>query len=284
MKKLSIITVNLNDGNGLLKTINSVVSQTFGDYEFIIIDGNSSDTSVATIKEYSSNIDQWVSENDTGIYNAMNKGISLASGEYCLFLNSGDWLLNDTVLTDIFAEQSTADIIIGNIYFYNTLENKIESEACSPNMLRAISFFHGFLPHQASFIKRQLFTTIGLYNENYKIASDWLFFLEAFLEHNVSYQHYDGVVSYFNTDGISCGPNTNDLPKTERLKILKEKYPLFIDDFKNLKQFEVNNKLWEESNDFKVYSLLRKIGIISLGSFVVRIIRSLKRKFKSNNS
>ena len=88
--KLSVITINFNNRDGLRKTIESVVNQTYNDFEYIIIDGGSTDGSVDVIKEYADRIDYWVSEPDKGIYNAMNKGIDVAKGEYCIFMNSGD--------------------------------------------------------------------------------------------------------------------------------------------------------------------------------------------------
>src|SRR4051812_43907208 len=104
---LSIITINLNDSKGLEKTIASVVNQTFSNYEFIVIDGGSSDGSCDVMEKYKDKIDYWKSEQDGGIYNAMNKGLHQASGSYCLFLNSGDFLQSPHSLKSIekvFAE------------------------------------------------------------------------------------------------------------------------------------------------------------------------------------
>ena len=114
---LSIITINRNNAAGLRKTIESVVSQTYTDFDYIIIDGASTDESVDVIKEYADRITYWVSEPDTGIYNAMNKGILKANGEYCLFLNSGDWLYDNDVLNDVFSISPTEDIVYGNDVF-----------------------------------------------------------------------------------------------------------------------------------------------------------------------
>ena len=97
MKQISIITINYNNASGLEKTIRSVVEQIYNEYEYIIIDGASSDKSKEVIQEYQRYIDFWCSEKDSGIYNAMNKGIQKASGEYLLFLNSGDVLNNSAV-------------------------------------------------------------------------------------------------------------------------------------------------------------------------------------------
>jgi len=114
--KLSIITVNLNNAEGLRKTIESVVTQTFTDFEYIIIDGGSTDGSVEIIKLYADKITYWVSEPDKGIYNGMNKGIMVAKGEYCQFLNSGDWLVNENVLKEVFAD---VDIVYGDLKIPN---------------------------------------------------------------------------------------------------------------------------------------------------------------------
>ena len=100
--KLSIITINLNNASGLEKTIQSVINQTYKDFEFIVIDGASTDGSVEVIKKYSSGINYWVSESDTGIYNAMNKGIRKAQGEYCLFLNSADYLFSPNLISAVY--------------------------------------------------------------------------------------------------------------------------------------------------------------------------------------
>ncbi|MFT4805390.1 MAG: glycosyltransferase involved in cell wall biosynthesis, partial [Psychroserpens sp.] len=102
--KLSIITINFNNAVGLKKTIESVVNQTSNDFEYIVIDGGSNDGSVDVIKEYEAKVSYWVSEVDKGIYHAMNKGILLAKGDYLEFLNSGDILVNETVIQKIIPE------------------------------------------------------------------------------------------------------------------------------------------------------------------------------------
>ena len=112
--KLSVITINYNNRDGLRQTIESVVGQTYRDFEYIIIDGGSTDGSVDVIKEYADKIDYWVSEKDKGIYNAMNKGVAVALGEYCLFLNSGDTLCHPDVLAQVQKAGTDADIICRN--------------------------------------------------------------------------------------------------------------------------------------------------------------------------
>lgn len=279
MTILSVITINLNNCHGLKKTIESVISQGFNDSEFLIVDGASSDESKEVIKQYNNKIDWWVSEKDTGIYNAMNKGIHHAKGKYCLFLNSGDWLSDENILSRVFAQPQNADIISGDIAFFDTTKNAVKWLVPSPEVLTAKTLFNGTLPHQATFIKREIFEKYGKYNENLRIASDWLFFLEAFLEHHVSYHHYKGLVSYFNMDGISCRMDTQGLPIKEKQSILEIKFPRFIADYDLLKQLEENDHLWKESKEFQVFCFFKKNGIIGLGVMLIRIFDFFKRRF-----
>ena len=122
--KLSIITINLNNRDGLQKTIDSVVSQTFRDFEWIVIDGGSTDGSKELIEQYADHFSYWVSEPDKGIYNAMNKGIKVAKGEYLQFLNSGDWLVDEKALERCFWHESKADIAYGDLWFCNGEEKE----------------------------------------------------------------------------------------------------------------------------------------------------------------
>ena len=115
MPTLTIITINLNNSIGLRKTIESVISQTYNDFEYLIIDGGSIDGSVDVIKEYADRISYWFSEPDKGIYNAMNKGILKAKGQYLQFLNSGDYLVNKNVIENVFHELPDCDLLYGNI-------------------------------------------------------------------------------------------------------------------------------------------------------------------------
>ena len=114
---ISVISINYNNAAGLKRTIESVIHQTSADYEYIIIDGGSNDDSVAVIEQYASQIDYWVSEPDSGIYNAMNKGVSKANGEYCIFMNSGDSFADDNVLIDVLKIGLKTDVVTGGVVF-----------------------------------------------------------------------------------------------------------------------------------------------------------------------
>ena len=172
--QLSIITINLNNRDGLKNTINSVINQTFGNFEYIVIDGGSTDGSADVIERYSNKISYRISEKDSGIYNAMNKGIKKATGEYCLFLNSGDTLFDRTTIEIVFARNRDEDILYGNLIF-----DYLNGKQHVRKMPRSLNFKHMMrdtLWHPVSFIKRDLFNQLGLYNENFKIASDYDFF------------------------------------------------------------------------------------------------------------
>lgn len=200
--KVSIITINLNNKSGLDCSMKSVFSQNFIDYEYLIIDGGSTDGSVNLIKNNADKIAYWVSESDKGIYNAMNKAIRKAKGEYCYFLNSGDFLLNENVLQDTFKENPSSSFISGNLYI-----DKIDGEKISyigrDWTLSIYDIFSGFLAHQAFFIKRDMFEKYGLYDENLRIVSDWKLFFIAIGLNKETVISKDVDLAIYGTDGIS---------------------------------------------------------------------------------
>jgi len=258
--RLSIITVNKNNANGLERTIQSVINQTFKDFEYIIIDGASIDNSVEVIKKFADKINYWVSEPDKGIYNAMNKGIEVAQGEYLLFLNSGDYLADNYVLENIFFSiDKDFDIIYGNL---NIDKTRI---ARYPSKLTLKYFIKSTLPHPGSLFKRKLFSEIGLYNEKYVIASDYEFFLKAIIVNNCSYKHLDFTFSVFFKDGISS--KQVDLSIKERDEILKELFPNIYEDYIYFMDIEHKYNLLLSSRlirlirkfqNSRFYSLLKK--------------------------
>ena len=279
MSILSIITINLNNAEGLRKTIDSVREQSFTEFDFIVIDGGSTDASKQVIEQTSNWIDNWVSESDKGIYQAMNKGIRLAKGEYCLFLNSGDWLAGPEVVANFVGSQPQADIVSGDVYYYDNLKGEIKWQIPSPDQITAKALFLGTLPHQATFIRRNLFNSIGLYNEQLRIASDWLFFVEALLVRDCTYQHYNTTIAFFNTDGISCNPETNDLPRQEQLLILQQKYPRFLPDYEYYTALEKQLRQWMDSREYRVYTFMERLGIIRFGVRCQGIKRAMLKRF-----
>lgn len=193
--KLSIITINYNNCSGLRKTIESVVNQTWHDFEYIIIDGGSTDGSVEVIKEFASQIDYWVSEPDKGIYNALNKGLAKANGEYCNFMNSGDCFYSFNVLEQVFSINPIADIICGNTHS--------DSLKIPPQDITFDFLFNGSICHQCAFIRTSIMKKYG-YDEKYKIVADRKFFVQALVFDNCSYQALDIDVVKYDITGLSA--------------------------------------------------------------------------------
>ena len=217
MPILSIITINFNNAIGLEKTINSVTSQLFHDYEYLVIDGGSNDGSVDIIKRQKK-INYWVSERDGGIYDAMNKGILKATGRYLLFLNSGDFLC-DNVLQHVFDENQRNDIIYGNMKI-NWGESKITA-GYMPNKITIEHMVKDTLWHPISFIKKELFDKFGLYNTNYKIVADYDFFFKTIIMNKVSTCHLNLFITEYNVEGLSSLPSNKKQEKIERLQVLQ---------------------------------------------------------------
>lgn len=202
--KLSIITINYNNSAGLQRTIESVLSQTWKDYEWIIIDGGSTDGSLDIIKKHASHFSWWCSEPDRGIYNAMNKGITHAKGEYLNFLNSGDCFYSSDSLSGLFKNTYIEDILICDaIYMYNGHEI-VFCDASSCNYDYDF-FMRGTLPHQASFFKRTTFDKFGNYDESLKIVADWKFFVETIYYGGATTKYVPIKMCLYEGNGISAG-------------------------------------------------------------------------------
>ena len=202
--KLSIITINYNNSAGLQRTIESVLSQTWKDYEWIVIDGGSTDGSLEIIKKYASHFSFWCSEPDTGIYNAMNKGITHAKGEYLNFMNSGDCFYSSDSLLGLFKNTYIEDILICDaMYLYNGHEI-VFCDASSCNYDYDL-FMRGTLPHQASFFKRTTFDKFGNYDESLKIVADWKFFVETIYYGGATTKYVPIKMCLYEGNGISTG-------------------------------------------------------------------------------
>ncbi len=217
MPKLSIITINFNNAEGLEKTIQSVVGQCFEDYEYIVIDGKSSDASVDIIKSHQEKIAVWVSEKDHGIYHAMNKGIEFAKGEYCLFLNSGDYLVDASVLQKVFSKPLNEDILYGDLITID--QSGLTTKLASPDFIGIKRLLTDTLWHPVSFIKRKLFEEYGNYDENYKIVADYEFFVRVIIGKKASTKHLNVDVAFFSTNGISGAGSHRTLLIEERKSV-----------------------------------------------------------------
>jgi glycosyltransferase involved in cell wall biosynthesis len=199
--KYSIITVNYNNKEGLRKTIESVIHQSFRDFEFIVIDGGSTDGSTEILKEYNAQISYWVSEPDGGIYQGMNKGIDKATGEYLNFMNSGDCFYSFYILEKVSNYQSDADFIVGKDYHYNSEINQ-GHVSIQPPRTTMMHFFVATLDHQSSFIRRELFAD-SPYDESHRLVSDWIFYVEKIVGEGRQVQFIPDIVCAREEGGLS---------------------------------------------------------------------------------
>lgn len=212
--RLSIITINLNNIKGLRRTIDSVICQTWRDFEWIIIDGGSTDGSKELLEHNQHFFSYWSSEPDKGIYNAMNKGISHAVGDYLIFLNSGDCLHDDEVLSKIFRNEINADVIYGDL----VIDSKDHSFiAHFPAHLTFHFLLCNSIGHPASLIRTTLLKESG-YSEEFRIVSDWYKFIELFREGKL-FHHIDVVIADFDSTGVSSNTEKGD---EERENVLKK--------------------------------------------------------------
>lgn len=201
--KLSIITINRNNCAGLTRTIDSIASQTAKDFEWILIDGASTDGSADLIRQNKQHITYWVSEPDNGIYNAMNKGLSQAHGDYCLFLNSGDWLAQDDTIEQIIPILS-GDIFVARSLYHNGQMVTGKSRYLSQGTFALSTLARESFPHQSTFIRTNLLRQAGGYDESYRLMADWAFFLQMALSDSAEFVFSDICTSVYDTGGLSA--------------------------------------------------------------------------------
>ena len=206
MKKISIITINKNNAVGLEKTIQSVISQSYTNIEYIIVDGASRDGSVDVIKKYADSISGFISETDNGLYNAMNKGIKMASGDYIFFLN-----------------------IIKN--------------PATPVVEYYKRYQHDIPPQPALFVKRELFSKVNNFDESYRIIADVVFVSRLFSDKNLAYKHIDEIISIFDTTGISSQHANQEMIYLERRRFIETEFPQYLQEFEKVYQKSFLSKL-----------------------------------------
>ena len=264
--QLSIITINFNNLEGLKKTAESVINQTWKEFEWIIIDGGSTDGSKEYIVKLNNDLTRngwnpmayWCSEPDKGIYNAMNKGIVKACGEYLNFMNSGDCYYDKNTLENLFSRNYNSDIIEGIALREDSLQpfhNRYPNQ--TPLQMLMLSSFY----HQASFIKRHL-QLRNMYDENLRIVSDWKFFLTVLVKENIKVKMLGMPLAVVNVDGISS--NCSDIQNKERKQVLQELFgEVTADALMHYSIMSMNilvrNLEYLRINHSKLYILCRRI-------------------------
>ncbi len=259
--KLSIITINRNNENGLRKTITSVLNQSWSDFEYIIVDGASTDNSVDVIKNEISSVPeglnsriQFISEADTGVFNAMNKGIVMAKGDYLLFLNSGDFFVDNNVLSNVFCVMRETDILSCSC---RVSKNGEQVFITTPPTNYTFGFFYNnSLAHQATFIKKDLFNKFGLYREDLKFMGDWEFFVRTIVIAGASTQNIDVILTDYNMEGISSVSNNQYSIIKEKQSVFEEKaLKCFVPDYDYFYQFKQNIAIMEWAWSKKLFRM-----------------------------
>lgn len=294
MTELTIITINYNNASGLQKTMESVLAQTSKDFEYIVIDGASTDGSVEFLQTFKlSNFQtlNLISEPDSGIYNAMNKGIRMAKGDYIHFLNSGDWLVDAFVVERMLKEVRSyesgvlskelelnsselevlskelgvkspevvdarpIDIFVGNKIMVRP-DGKVRYGYNDKRPVTALTFYRGTIEHTSAYIRRAMFDKVGMYDETLRIVSDYKWYFDAVLNHNALVAFTDIYVSYFDNTGISSTNLTLD--KAERRQVLEQMLPSAV-----LADYDRYHFAIDQHERLRRYPLLYKLVYLS---------------------
>ena len=215
--KFSVITINYNNSAGLRRTIESVLAQDADNYEYIVVDGASSDGSREVLEEFAGKIGTIVREPDNGVYEAMNKGIDLAEGDYLIFMNSGDCFCNPGVLSEVGRLTGGQDFIYGNTEYSDGRRRLSKNEPALFSYL-----YMGCWCHQSMFIKSSVLKSLH-YDESLKLAADWKLYLQTIVKGDASFLPVDVFVALYDAEGLS---STNaEALQEERARVLKEMFP-----------------------------------------------------------
>lgn len=217
--KISVITINLNNLEGLKRTVKSVLDQNHPDIEYLLIDGGSTDGAKEFIQDNQDSFAFYLSEKDTGVYDAMNKGIRKSTGDFLIFLNSGDVFSDSDSLSKLIENSNGEELVYGNILVVESDKSYLKTY---PEILTFKYFYYDSIPHPACLISKELFERYGLYDTTLKIVSDWKFFLLSVVKYRCSYRYVDEMISTFGVDGLSSLSTNRKLQENERVRTLKK--------------------------------------------------------------
>lgn len=271
---VSVITVVLNGENYLKQTIESVVNQTYDNIEYIVIDGGSSDNSVNIIKLYENKIAYWISEPDKGIYDAINKGLKVASGELIGILNSDDWYELDVIENIILKKDEISNYNNFSVLYcdYFIIDDEI-SKKKKEKRLSTLQYWKGMtVSHQAMFVSKNVYNIIGFYDLKYKLGSDYDYFLKM-IKGKVDFYKLDYNGVNFRMGGRSSSSHSISLYET--LKIVKSSFGVFSKIF----------FLFICSNFFPFIVVnLKKIFYKTIGRKFTSKLRIISKKIRTKNN
>lgn len=269
MPKLSVITINYNNAAGLEKTINSVLFQSSLDYEFIVIDGASTDRSADLIKKNASKISYWVSEKDAGIYDALNKGVKKATGDYLIFLNSGDYFYDNKVVEafSVFATANNKKVIYGNSNFIE--KDGTSRVVCPPAKLDLNFWYAETINHQAVFFKRELFKIYGDFDIQYKYAADFDCLFKIYIKEAAEFVYWNQLVCHYDNTGLTSTYEVHKVLFKERKQIIHR--------FTSRQEFKEMRSAY-----FKKISFSKKLEIIiSENNFLKAVLKPIYQAYSS---
>ena len=216
--KLSVVTVCRNSQHTIARAIESVLCQRNADVEYIVVDGKSTDRTLSVIDNYRDAIDVVISERDDGIYSAMNKGLDYCSGDVVHFLNSDDYLHDETVVSDVsrvFTMDGEAGLVYGNVVMFDESRQWLVRYADVDERF----FYKHTICHQAVFAKRELFEQIGKFDEQYKIHADVDWLMKVFFGMGNVFRYYDRSICFFSATGFCSNPVNANRYKLDRQEI-----------------------------------------------------------------
>ena len=225
--KVSIITVSFNAEKTIEDSIKSVLAQTYKNIEYIMIDGGSVDGTLDIIERYRNKIDYFISQQDKGIFNAMNKGIKASTGDILYFLNTNDYIFDEKVIEDVvkFFQKTKATMVFGDMSFIE--DNGQEKERRIYSDVDKLFFINECICHQGVFYKREVFDMCGLYNEDYRLTADYDLNLNVIMKHNLKTRYFNRIIAKFTLGGQSNSHNDEDLKvlaQNEKQEILSKYY------------------------------------------------------------
>lgn len=207
-KKVSIITACKNAAACLARTINSVREQTYTDYEYIIVDGASTDETAGIIESNRDRIGKCISEPDRGVWHAMNKGIALAEGEYIYFLNAGDRFYGAETLSAVFRDH----VIKEDLAYGNIIEDhgKRQVHREFPDRITSRFLLGNMICHQATFARKELFERYGYFDERFQFVADYDFLWKCIIKNKVSCKHIPETIAYYDMHGLTEHPGNRE--------------------------------------------------------------------------
>lgn len=275
--KISIITVCMNAADSIEKTVKSVINQSYKNTEYIIIDGASTDGTIKILDKYKENFEFVLSEPDKGIYNAMNKGIKKATGDFLIFLNASDTFYDDKVLEKtayLLSVNPEVKFAFGNA---NYIHNDNKELKVYDNVKDIYYFVKNNICHQSIFYGKKLFDEYGLFSDEYKIYSDWDFNIKCLVKHREPCMYIPTCVCNFNLGGCSTRENNKNICQNENNLLIKKYYNCllilikldrflskhFCNEYKSFKSCFLYQNIFEKFVNKKEFMLKVKVSGIN---------------------